>query len=250
MNQYIAIQKTVADMEKEVKQFKEYLITAKKYISMAEDISKSSSRYTINCRVKNGIDQDIKEIDGKYWQAAFNLTNLSDFMDHQEMKNITNSFYDHTCPVFTEANVRDTFLAAYAKAGDLFERGLVKFFQMATNNYRTNDGFKVGKKLILDYMCEADWNGKVKLNYAQEGKLNDLDRVVRKLNNDTFTAHALESEIKNNLKNGVTSFEIEYFKIKCFKKGTMHVEIKNVSLISKINKIISNYYGVTLAKAA
>lgn len=75
--------------------------------------------------------------------------------------------------------------------------------------------------------------------------IDDLDRIVRVLDCkppdfDVTIKNALRDKFKSNLetrKNGGDYCETEYFSLRYFKKGTLHITFKRIDLLQKINII-------------
>ncbi|WP_294348438.1 DUF4942 domain-containing protein [Prosthecochloris sp.] len=110
--------------------------------------------------------------------------------------------------------------------------------RMVVEGWKTNDMWRVNRKVILPYAVERGWSGdtyRIRWN-AQRDTVSDIDRVMAYLsgkNYDTIRRieHAVED--KNNHKQG----ESEFFRLKWYKKGTLHLEWKDKDLWATFNQV-------------
>jgi hypothetical protein len=250
-DKFISLPKTLEDLVDEYQTTKAHLETSLAYYQKAQKVARLSAGVYIGISGENALTSELKSIKRMYWNASLELSNVKKLMDASALRRLQSSFCSTECPDFTIETLRSTYIQAYSQADEMFTSGLIEVFKQATGNYKTNDAFKVGRKMILDYMVDyCMYGGSLSLSHNRQDYLNDLDRVVRILDKakeqEAYTSMRLPNEIDTALRNKKTTLENTYFKIKCFKKGTIHIEFKSQYVVNKINKAIANYYGQTV----
>jgi hypothetical protein len=110
--------------------------------------------------------------------------------------------------------------------------------------WKTNDSYKVNKKLIFPYGVSYSYGG---FNTYGRGEAmtiySDLDRILCVLDARPFDqcytiGHALESACRRvgaRAHSGGWTFESEYFEGRFFKKGTVHLKWKREDLWESFN---------------
>lgn len=186
----------------------------------------------------------LAELDTSMWRRAFDLTGFRQLMDAEAVKQFEDSLYPRP-PEFTDATLRATFIDLRINAGSMFRRGIFNVFKTLSDRYRTNakEPFRIGRKVVMSSMVEARYGPalSVKYDYAAN-KLNDLDRVIHTLDKKPFEARTLESAMNTAFLNG-NVFENEYYLVKAFKNGNLHLEFKRPDLLEKVNDQIAEFYA-------
>lgn len=150
------------------------------------------------------------------------------------------------------ADVYDMFIRFY-KGNSALEEG-----------WKTNNQFKVNKKVILPYFVDTSWSAFYHSNYSRFDEYRDIDKVMCYLSGkryedmnklteearaylkahpganvretaDDYTCLSLEKAV-SFVKVGDNSWhESEFFKFRCFKKGTLHIVFKDEDLWARFN---------------
>ncbi|MFS0657396.1 DUF4942 domain-containing protein [Niallia alba] len=195
----------------------------------------------------------IKRIRAKYWQALFNneqfmglfTSNLRQkYMQQiEELKDYDFSFYNiYTLRI--ELNnemvqgVEDTIL-------NLFEEFSYKhYYDEQSKNihyysgWKTNKSFKINKKVIIPLNAyNSWWNDRFEpCDYKVKDKLKDIEKVFNYLDGGyTEDIDLLEILKDAQESNKTKKIDTKYFLITFFKKGTCHIEFKNLELLQKFN---------------
>ena len=112
--------------------------------------------------------------------------------------------------------------------------------------FKTNDAYSINKKVIVPYAVEHNF-GYPTISYSRSSKFNDIDRALAFIEGKKFdtTKNTINTSVrefvKKNSKNVPevygTWFESHYFRIKIFKKGTIHLEFKDQFILDNFNLI-------------
>jgi hypothetical protein len=197
----------------------------------------------------------IKQIRAKYWNALFSndqfmglfTSNLKqkyrELVD--ELKDYDFSFYNiYTLRIQLSKEmvqgVEETIL-------NLFEEFSYKHYydEMSKNihlfnGWKTNNAYKINKKVIIPlnayYDMQHSWGRYEPTHYRVLDKLRDIEKVFNYLDDE----HTEEIDLKEALKfaevyGETKKIETKYFHVTFYKKGTTHIEFKNMELLHKFN---------------
>jgi Domain of unknown function (DUF4942) len=197
----------------------------------------------------------IKQIRSKYWSALFSneqfmglfTSNLKQkyLQSVDELKDYDFSLYNiYSLRIQLNKEmikgVEDTIL-------NLFEEFSHKhYFDESSNNihyyngWKTNKAYKINKKVIIPLNGFRDMNyswGKYEpTNYKVMDKLKDIEKVFNYLDSgeteeiDITQVLKMAEHYQENKK-----IELKYFYVTFYKKGTCHIEFKNMEILHKFN---------------
>lgn len=188
-------------------------------------------------------------IDQSVWRHLLKASGLGSLMDRTAREAFEDQV-EKNPPAATMDNVCATMLNKAAEADKIFERGLVESFRKLDRAYRTNDSFKVGKKIIMKgALTQTDskfpkhryWN-----HYARrDDDLFDIERTLHILDGkapcDRYAG--IISAINKAPQDGKTEAETEYFHVRLFANGNLHITFKRLDLVEKANRIIAKHNG-------
>jgi hypothetical protein len=197
------------------------------------------------------IDDFTRELDRKLWRRAYDQTGLANFFDATAKREFEASI-ERNPPPFTLENARSALVSSASDANQMLARGVVELFLSLSNRYHTNQkcAFEIGRKFITERMIESSFYRGLQISYRGGSVMDDLDRVMKILERKEFKPGDLRARI-NGAFAKCEVFEDDYYRMKGFRKGTLHIELKREDLRIKINQIISYYYdGRALADAA
>lgn len=183
------------------------------------------------------------EIDKDLWRYLGNVTGMVQLMDHKAREQWEKSISESP-PECTLENLEATFAQLDSNKSLIFQRGLFRAFCNLCGKYKTNDPFKVGKKIIVEHATGI-------YNYGAD-YLNDVERVLYVLDGKTPPEYkdsvraVLAAAAGSHYAPKAGTGETEYMSIKTFKKGTAHVWLLRDDLTDKVNKIIADYCGASL----
>jgi hypothetical protein len=105
------------------------------------------------------------------------------------------------------------------------------------NGWKTNKAWKINNKVIIRLNGFDDWSGKFRPRYEVERKLEDIEKVFNYLDSGKTMG---DDTIQNILRNAESTnqsrkIDTKYFYITFFKKGTCHLEFKDLELLDKFN---------------
>jgi len=160
-------------------------------------------------------------------------------------------------PPVTVENVVATIQEFAAQSDFIFKRGVANAFSKLDRRFRSHDGFKVGSRVILDYLIDTyNWPSQNKLETLADIERAFLvvdERNLGRLGEAAWRIDQARHEARRGYddKNKRGQFEVvtEYFKIRCFRNGNAHLWMQRDDLVEKINKILAEYYGEVVGDA-
>ena len=192
-----------------------------------------------------------RKIDRRFWHLAFDLTGFGSIMDAKEKRRFDESVNGPDCPAFTEANIRSTFGDLYQSADMMWKRGVVNAFRRLSRQYKTNEAFRINSKIVMRYMIAPSFAGNgLQFKYGMGAdEINDIDRVLCRLDCDEFHERALEMAIQDAFSEPPYVYEDLRLKVRGYKNGNLHIWLKKPEHIDQINQIIAEHYGAALGAA-
>jgi len=201
--------------------------------------------YPSNAKFRNSLDESIRDMDRSFWRRAFDLTGFANILDAKAKREFENSLEGRQCPEFNMPTIEQTFLELYQTKDDMFRRGIVEVFRYLSPTYKTNQKeiFKIPEKIIVEYIIDRMFCAPC-IRYEKRQTINDIDRIFKLLDGVKFEQESLLTEIQAQFKESDGKhFENEYFKMKGFKNGNMHLWFKRHDLLEKVNEQVAIYYG-------
>lgn len=190
-----------------------------------------------------------KIVDRGAWQYLMNESGLRTFMDTTAREKWNRSIDKGDYPELTEGNVEATFTMLYDARGDMFERGVIECFRQLSWDYKTNQPFKFGKRIILEYVRShvsgapgtslgySSYNGKT-------DKLDDLSRVFSILDGKPEPDHRNGWQRRLSAVTKTTDDDATdgYISVRQFRNGNGHATFLRPDLVEKLNAILAKHY--------
>lgn len=196
------------------------------------------------------VESITKRVDAHGWKHLMKESGLLTLMDAKAREEWNKGVYEYTTPPLTKTNVDSTFSMLYEGRGELFERGLINCFRGLSWDYKTNQPFKLGKRIIMAYLFQKQvGNYTQSVNHHAADKLDDLVRVFSVLDGkpEPDYRNGANSRLSDAARKRERFAELEYFDIVWFKNGNGHLTFKRPELVEQINKVIAKNFPNALA---
>lgn len=203
-------------------------------------------------------------IDVTVWSHVIDMTGIEALMDKQAKDQLRDQMryvpertgrdgsiinqeeIDKMLPPVSPENIYATLERFQGDAEMIFRRGIVNVFTKLDRRFRSHDGFKVGSRMILDYLVGTDgwfrsFGGKADL-------LHDVERTFLVLDGKQGVARygSIVAQIERERRNfhpEQTEHVSDYFKVRIFKNGNAHLWFTRKDLVQKVNMILADHYG-------
>lgn len=197
------------------------------------------------------INDQLMVLKSRFWNTVFNKTELGNKTTSDFQRKFNEFSLAQSSLSFTEANIKQILFMFVINMDEMMKDSLVKVFDEATSHHKdnkvsegwiTNKSWKLNKRIIIPngiyFECHS-----FRLIWHQEPFLNDLDKIMCWLSHSKFIEiHSLAVTIENfcNLATSTgkyqEQFESTFFKIRVYKKGTVHLDFKNLKLLEDFNR--------------
>ena len=239
-------------------------------------------KYSRNgAQINTDITRDLfkKELQKSAWKSVFDKMNMHKYVTTGVMADI-NKFVEQQQNVpFTMTNIFRMLEIIFGTHSGRMDKVLVEAFDYicslsadnseAGEKWKTNSNYKINKRFIRNYMCEYDsrWpSGCVSTRYSSGEKIDDIIKALCHLTgknydevmNVEFTnSYGRKETYTNTLGNFFRHKEWpwgewvqwnEFFKVRGYKKGTMHFEFVDESVWMEFNTRVAKIKGWQLPK--
>lgn len=202
------------------------------------------------------VNEALRQIRVTFWRRTLDLEEVRKRLTEKKQSEFEHALQDRAQMEFTESNVHqfiinliggyqntildsigeifEKFTTKHCFRGDLHDKNIHYF-----NGWKTNNAYKVRKKVILPVSHSFSspfqgWNG-WQLDYKAARELRDIDLAVSYLDGlkeHTSITEAIEAAFKEGENSNIES---TYFKMTCHKKGTIHLTFKDADILRRFN---------------
>lgn len=147
-----------------------------------------------------------------------------------------------TLPEITVENLMGWVRNLDQLATEFVQEAAVEVFEWlrpARREYKTNNPFKVGKRVVLRWMVESNWSGGLRVRYSRaEDELRALDNLFHMLDGRGVSP-SKRGELVDALDGAKPGEfgETTFFRFRAFKNGNLHLEFLRPDLVKKLNEI-------------
>jgi hypothetical protein len=230
-------------LEKGLREIEEYekLSKARSGSSVSIEVGDESIGYG---KIDAMLDLARKDIDSRLWRKLLGMSGYKSLMDAKAIAEFEEQMREAPHELTAE-NVYATLEGLRSMSPQLFTRGVVNVFRQLQSSYRSNKSFRVNERIIYylggpyDYYCNA-----------RDNELNDVDRVFHLLDGrdpPTEYGHRLAYVVRESARARKGHVETNYYKLKIFRNGNLHIYFKRRDLLDKVNKLIAQECGEVLA---
>lgn len=180
------------------------------------------------------------------WRIIVNRIGIRNAMGVKAREDFDRQLEKDELPEITEENIfrmifglvdrAKEFAAAAAK--EVFE-----FLRPHRSEYKTNDVFRVGKRVILRWQVSRGYGkGRFSVSYSREKYLIAIDNLFHLIDGKRTVHDGRTPLIEAINASPDGRGETEYFRFKCFKNQNLHLEFKNLDIVKQINLIGTGEY--------
>lgn len=202
-----------------------------------------------------------KQLQKESWEFIFRQLKMDRFVT-KGVRETINKFIETQVNVpFTMKNIYIMLDMIIKTQGNRMNDSLVDAFDMicsfsaenstAGEKWRTNANYMVNKKFIVPNLCSYDsrWPSNYIITYysSDYSRIEDLFKALNYISGDNIMMNLYQYLRENYIPWGEW-FNFGYFRIKGFKKGTMHFEFLDEKLWMEFNQRVAKIKGWALPK--
>lgn len=238
-----------------VRQFDSVMEVSNTINGLLDGIGAQSIHFGAKGRNSESITRDRfkKQVQKDAWRWIFRKFNIEKFITSKVMADI-NSFVELQQNIpFTMKNIYKMVEIIIMNRDNFFNQALCEAFDTicgfssenstAGEKWKTNSNYMVNKKFIVPWGCRITYGGRV--SFGEVGKMNDITKALCNLMGKSFEDIESMYDLENRMWFG-TWFEWGFFRIKCFKKGTIHFEFLDEEVWYKFNQTVAKSRGWSL----
>lgn len=205
-----------------------------------------------------------KELQKYYWRVIFKKMNLEKYATRQLREQINRFVERNANTPFTMRNIYNVLSIVFQTNGQRMESALCEAFDTicsfsaenstAGEKWKTNSDYVVNRKFIVPWITEGYRWGNEPNRYVEvhwSGNSVLIDDIVKALCYFTGTKYDEKDPLHNinsrKLEWGAW-YEWTFFRIKAFKKGTMHFEFLSEDIWAEFNRKVASLRGWRLPK--
>jgi len=201
---------------------------------------------TYICRSGSSIDEILKQMNVQTWELLIDRLGVKCLMSINRRKEFEDQLKSGDVPEVTAENIVAVITGLADRAAEFATESAKEALKLLTPSsgwYKTNSGFKVGKRVVLSWYVEQGWSGKgFRVNYHRDAEINAIDGAFHVLDGKGVIkgrkcplAEAIEASPDGR-------GETEYFAFRCFKNRNIHVTFKRLDLVKKLNGLATGEY--------
>lgn len=192
------------------------------------------------------------------WDLVFARTKIYDLMSSKARDRFDKNKKEQGAMAFTEENIHALFEMLFLNRRQILMQCLMDAFDQMTLYHRnnrmeepgwaSNDAHKVNRKVILPYAVEHTYGGKMEVRYGYRATIDDVDRGLAMLEGKrisqvrtvsrTLTDYFKDYQVNHGALADNT-VQSEFFHIRFFKKGTLHLTFLDESLWRRFNMAVA-----------
>lgn len=218
-------------------------------VHLCDDVMKLAFSRTRSDEFREGVRQ---AIDRRAWEHLVMGYGFEKLMDRQAMDEFRNHLAKDP-PELTAEVAESTLLNLMGDADKLFRRGIANAFSKLDRRFRSHDGFKIGTRVVIDnaFTEYGSWNH----HRHHDDTLRDIERTFFQLDGKEIPErYAGIVGAVDGMRSGLRpqSFEVssDYFRLKAFKNGNVHLWFTRDDLLRKVNVLLAEHYGEVLGAGA
>jgi hypothetical protein len=201
---------------------------------------------------KISLNDQLMILRSRFWNTVFTKTKLGSKTTSDFQKKFSDFAATQAAMAFTEDNIKEVLAMFFLSRGQIMKDCLVQVFDKATayheknqihsEGWKTNKSYRLNKRIIMPNAMQWEDCFGLRISGARDF-LGDLDKVMSwltgiDLTDHTSTYEAIEKFCRIHGKtNYQQSFESVFFNLRCYKKGTLHIDFKDLKTLERFNQI-------------
>lgn len=205
-----------------------------------------------------------KELQKQCWHKVFEDMNMDKYVTRGVRENI-NRFVEMQAHVpFTMRNIYRMLEILVGTHGNRMQQVIVEAFETICRyswkdnctggeHWKTNSDYMVNRRFIVPRLCNYDtrWPSEsVELTYYGKEDINDLNKALCYLTGIDYSATTPIDAFVNRMRlNWGEWYDWGFFRIRGYKKGTMHFEFQTEELWMQFNRRVAEIKGWALPQS-
>lgn len=195
----------------------------------------------------------VRRVRMKYWRVLFNNRKITGKMtsaQQQEYNNRVEKLADYDFSHYNIRTLQEEMSRTLVRGIEdciigLFDKlsAQYSYYDETSKNihyyngWKTNKAWIINKRVILPGMCAfSSYSGRFEPSWRCKSELADIEKALNYLDGGLTDSVPLEAALSEaELFNQTRKIELKYFYVTFYKKGTCHIEFKDMELLKKLN---------------
>jgi hypothetical protein len=199
-----------------------------------------------------------KEMQKAGWGFVFDKLNMQKYST-KGLKEDLNKFVETQEQIpFTMRNIYKMLEVVIGTQESRMDRAVLEVFEKVTKHYsenrhnlegwKTNSHYILNRRFIMPHVSECNYSGKLRLNYSGWAEpVEDMQKALCHLTGKNYDQmQSLHDYLYKSDKDFGVWHEWGFFRIKGFKKGTMHFEFLDEKVWGLFNQRVAKLKGYPL----
>jgi hypothetical protein len=181
-----------------------------------------------------------------FWSTIADKTEIRKILSIKRQQELSHSIYDEASklPEPTDESLWEFLQSNMGKAKDFVQEAVIEVFNFLRprkgfnyNKFKTNQVETIGDVVKIDNVVSTGLFQSLSYHYKRD--IQAIDSLFHMLDNKSVSEspNDLCTKIEQSIRDGSMVAETEYFRVKSFKKGSIHIYFKRLDLVAKINQI-------------
>lgn len=202
----------------------------------------------------------IDEAKSRAWNTIISSMGLEKYMTSSMQKTMQRFRKAQGNFELSKENIIKLFQLLMSNIGNIMKNNIVSVYDTftryfdgntsCTEGWKTNKQYRANRKIILPYIADAGfmpekygYRNKFSVNWDSQQTLEDIDKAMCWLSGRSYETLDGNSPDNTPLVKTVCAYSVgetawatsAFFLVKCFKKGTIHLQFRSEDLLNKFN---------------
>ncbi|MDO6389008.1 DUF4942 domain-containing protein [Pontibacter sp. BT731] len=182
------------------------------------------------------------------WRMIIQKLGIERYMTKSVQENFSKFTQSQGALNLNKENIQQLVNMLLENGNNILEQAVIDVFDLFTSyfkenrlhveGWKTNDRWKVNKKVILPNFVSSAWSAYYSTSHYRYSQYGDIDKVMCYLSGKRYEdlgEGALDRSIHNVKVGDSGLYESEFFYFRCYKKGTLHITFKSDFLWQEFN---------------
>lgn len=189
------------------------------------------------------------QLDRSLWRNLIASHKFDAIMDKRAHREFESQLEDAP-PALTASTAFATLKALLGDAEMLFKRGIAEAFSSLDRRFRSHDGFKIGSRIVLNNAFSTPEHGYWNHYRRHDDTIRDIERAFCRLDGRDLPERqgGIIGRIASSCRNANFPLVVEgeFFRVRIFKNGNIHLWFTRDDLVKQINLLLADHYGESL----
>lgn len=177
------------------------------------------------------------------WGVLSNTLGIKNVMSVAKRAEFERQLESGELPPITAETIVSVLMGLAGQAKEFAQEAAKEVFDLLrprghwAAKFKTNNAFRVGKRVILPWYVDSAYRGSFRVCYSHEQHLTATDGVFHLLDGKGVMRENRGPLLLAINASSTGIGETEYFKFKCCKNRNLHLEFKRLDLVKELNML-------------